>query len=73
MGVPTTPLTAIAVCMGLLVGAALGIDAPDRNTRSTGPTAATVLGTDGTAPLGRLSDPEAVASGVADVVGADQA
>ncbi|TXM95528.1 hypothetical protein [Methylobacterium sp. WL116] len=68
----TTTMTAMAVCTAFLVGAAFWIDAPDRNVQSTGLTAATVLGTDGMAPLARPSDPGAVASGYADVVVGDQ-
>ena len=64
----TTFLTAIAVCTALLVGTAFWIDVPHHEAQSTGLTAATVLGTDGMAPIARPSDSGAVAS-EGDIIG----
>lgn len=61
----TTFLYALAVCMAFLVGAGLWIDAPRHEMQSTGLTAATILGTDGTSPP--AGAPGTVSSGVIDV------
>ncbi|WP_342165408.1 hypothetical protein [Methylobacterium sp. SD21] len=61
----TTLLYALAACTALLVGTGLWIDAPRNEMQSTGLTAATVLGTDVTAPLVGAPAPGSVASDVA--------
>ncbi|CAM2761089.1 hypothetical protein ACLBXJ_12910 [Methylobacterium mesophilicum] len=58
----TTFLAAMAISTALLVGSAFWIGAPHQGMQSTGLTAATVLGTDGMAPIARPSDQGAVAS-----------
>jgi hypothetical protein len=63
----TTLLYALAACVALLVGTGLWIDAPRSEMRSTGLTAAAILGTDMTVPPVGAAAPGSVSSDVTGV------